>query len=160
MIGGNGVGKSTVAAAIADVLIGSQSDAQSIRVLGSELLSRVFYRGSEIELYSGELEFEGELNGIPASAFGWIDPTFATRILNVIHDDANFAELLEGITPLELSSDDLLLASYLVNKKYDQFLIYEIEDYRGIPVIPYFKVRSGGGAVYSSESMGSGELLY
>ena len=108
VIGGNGVGKSTVAAAVAEVL-SVRNGRPLIRVLGSELLSRVFYRGKEIELYSGEREFEGEFYGIPALHLDGLIRLSQRGSLNVIHDDANFAELLEGITPLELSSDDLLL---------------------------------------------------
>jgi len=90
--------------------------------------------------------------------FLWLDPSYLANLyVNKIHQDQNFEDLLESITPQQLTGEELLLVSYLVNRRYDEIRIYEISDYEDFDVFPYFRASSAG-SVYGSEGMGRGEL--
>ena len=98
----------------------------------------------------------GDENDKPTVIF--IDPTFQIpELVRTIRADNNFADLLEGVKPLELDEDNLELVCVLVGKAYEKVSVYEVENYAEYEVFPYFKVEASG-AAYGSESMGLGEL--
>ncbi len=168
IIGSNGVGKSTLVAAIAE-LLGNGVElvlGHRQRLQGSRLSGTVFNEEVELQLgvrdgQNGErvatgVRFEGE--------FKWVDPSaLANYCVSQVNTDQNFADLLESVTPIQLGDDQLALASYLVNRKYSSLNIYEISDYSDIALyggfdrFPYFEA-SIGELVYGSEAMGRGEL--
>jgi predicted ATPase len=162
VIGSNGVGKSTLVAAIADLLANGSEVAPGHheRLRGSTLEGSVFQEGAELQLRVAD-DGEAGRKGTGATfegGFRWLDPSYLANVfVNLIHADQNFADLLEPITPLQLDAEELDLVSYLVNRKYDDLAIYEIADYEDLGVFPYFRVSSGGD-VYGSEGMGRGEL--
>jgi len=162
IVGGNGVGKSTVSIAIAELLaeepdvIGHE---YGPRLQGSEIRGTAFVEDAEIHpvvkdspegrVSSGD-KFTGECRRL--------DPSdLATTCVHKIQADHNFDDLLESVSPIELPDDDLRIASYLVGKKYDAIRIFEIDDYGGLETFPYFDV-SVDGLDYGSEGMGRGEL--
>jgi predicted ATPase len=163
LVGGNGVGKSTLIAAIVEVLSkGSQAHgidrydrlsgskinalvnvSQAERVIGMET------NGSGDRISSGG-PFEGSVS--------WLDPSaFSQSCVNQIRGDTNFADLLDPVSPAELSGEELEDISYLVGKRYSRCQMFEIGDYGGREVFPYFTVTVSD-EIYSSESMGRGEL--
>jgi predicted ATPase len=163
IVGGNGVGKSTLVAAIAQLLASdpnSTEEGYSARLSGSTIQGTAFNDGTELHLTVNGSGFEqrvlvgDQFNG----EFRWLDPsTLASRCLHQIHTDQNFDDLLEPLAPLQLGAEDLKVATYLVGKSYSRILIYEISDYGGFDRFPYFRAASAG-ITYGSEGMGRGEL--
>jgi energy-coupling factor transporter ATP-binding protein EcfA2 len=163
IVGGNGVGKSTLVASIAQ-LLASDPNAVEVeytqRLGGSTIRGTAFSGGTELHLSvqdsdavrrtrTGD-EFNGEHR--------WLEPSvLANRCLAQIHADQNFDDLLESVTPFQLGLEELQIASFLVGKNYAAIDIYEISDYGTLDPFPYFHVSSAG-ASYGSEGMGRGEL--
>lgn len=161
IVGGNGVGKSTLLAAIADVLGGTNAEdtIRPLRLKGSRVKGAIEHDGQSQSVAvsdgpHGLREVEGRFGGECV----WLDPSWqAARYIGQIEADRNFSDLLESVAPQQLSADELELAAYLVGKNYDEVTIYEIVDYAGFERLPYFRVCSAG-AKYGSETMGRGEL--
>lgn len=161
VVGSNGVGKSTLVAAIAELLANGAEVAPGHRdrVKGSVLEGVAFQSNNEIQLLTRD---DGAARAAAGSLFEeqsyWLDPSqLASVCINQIHTDQNFNDLLGPIAPLKLNTDDLELASYLVNRRYSDLAIYEINDYAGFERFPYFEA-SADGKSYGSENMGMGEL--
>jgi predicted ATPase len=163
VVGGNGVGKSTLIAAVAELLsngaIGHSID-RSNQVFGSNIQAQAFVTNNERALaihtdaagsrVTSDVKFEGE--------YRWLDPSaFAQLCVIQIRNDTNFEDLLDPVAPIELDKDSLDLVSYLIGKNYTSCAIYEIADYGNLERFPYFRVTSSG-VTYGSESMGRGEL--
>lgn len=89
----------------------------------------------------------------PAETTGWI--------LSLIRTDANFKDLIEGVTPITFGGQELEIVSNLVGKSYNEINIYEIDAFDDHPPFPYFQATYGS-ATYDSMAMGKGEacLLY
>lgn len=162
IVGANGVGKSTLAAAVAELLANCSEVAPGHRnrLLGIVDTGKAVVGTTEVTLIAKD----GDTGGRVAAGdrfegnFKWLDPsTLANQCVSQIHADQNFDDLLESITPLKLADEELNIASYLVGKKYDEFLIYEIADYAKFEIFPYFIVSSGD-VQYGTANMGRGEL--
>jgi predicted ATPase len=162
ILGGNGVGKSTLTAALAEVLgIEDRETATGDlgRLLGSDLsatllekavkLSRVVTQSGTTREASGD-PFEFEATRLDAAYLA-----YKTRAQ--VLSDGNFDDVLEPITPRKLGREELDDLSYVVGKEYDHCEVYEVEDYAGVGRFPYFKATSNG-VSYGSERMGQGEL--
>jgi predicted ATPase len=163
IVGANGVGKSTLLAAIADLLANGEGENDSnhrIRLRGSRLAATVEHQGENLTL--GLQDGAGdcrEVTGRPFTGeYQWLDPSsLAGRYITQINTDRNFADLLESVTPQYLNADELAIANYLVGKFYGDVSIYEILDYAGFERFPYFRATAAG-ITYGSEGMGRGEL--
>ncbi len=163
IVGGNGVGKSTIVAAIDQLLApaGRAQDNRYARKLkGSVIEGTLFADGVERVLSIRDDEsgarvltgsrFEGDYN--------LLDPSrLASECLRYTLTDPNFGDLLEPVTPLQLSAAQLEVASYLVGKNYTNVSIYEISEYGGLERFPYLRATSAG-VTYGTEDMGRGEL--
>lgn len=164
IVGGNGVGKSTLARATIEALIGPReydaSSPLSSRLWGCKLVASV--SGYEnipqvtLEIDSGgkrtasEPALEGE--------FVWLDPSrTAMLIQHQVQGDVSFADLLESTGARTLSASELAAANFVIGKEYSELRIWEIHDYGPLTVMPYFQVRTGE-LEYGAESMGRGEL--
>jgi predicted ATPase len=162
IIGGNGVGKSTIVAAISEILnratVG-EAIGHSGRLAGSDLHAVVQHNGASIELNvasnaSGSRVHSEEFSG----TVEWLEPSYlALECCRTVHGDQNFSDHLEAVTPLQLDKNELGVASYLVGKRYDTCEIFEISDYGNMERFPYFRVTNGE-VTYGSEGMGQGEL--
>jgi predicted ATPase len=107
-------------------------------------------------------------------------PHYAMAVLSHLRQTDNISELLEAYAPTVLSAGDVERLSFLINRRYQEVKVYEIDDPGGPAVdegendagdgprdgvnsggppvpLPYFQVTSFG-RVYGSESMGLGEL--
>lgn len=163
IVGGNGVGKSTLVASIAQLLANDPDQPQNeywLRLQGSSIEGRAFRGGAEIPL---KVEDSGSGTRVRmGNDFGGeyriLEPAvIASAVLSQIYNDQNFGDLLEPLTPLSLNKDELKIASHLVHKNYSAIDIYEISDYGGLDAFPYF-VATSAGVTYGSEHMGRGEL--
>jgi predicted ATPase len=162
IIGSNGVGKSTLVAAITELLSNGSEAVMGYqdRLVGSRIAGSAFREDIERRMEISEDEahvrtatgdkFDGE--------FRWLDPSGLSALcLRHIHTDQNFDDLLESVTPLQLNSEELELVSYLVSRRYTELSVFEISDYGELDVFPYFGAVSSG-VKYGSEGMGRGEL--
>jgi predicted ATPase len=174
IVGGNGVGKSTLAAAIAELLEPKPADTSELagtfafrdrlgfsdRLKGSRIQGVAHLEGRELHLSitedgNGSRRSEGD---VYESDFRLLDPSsLASECVTQIYEDTNFDDLLESVTPLELNQEELGIASYIVGKNYSSIRLYEIADYANFDRFPYF-VASAAGVEYGSEAMGRGEL--
>jgi predicted ATPase len=163
VIGGNGVGKSTLMSTVLRTL-GPIEDERLTKLLGdptgTEIKATVTTNNGQntitIVVKDNDTTFEPAGSAIPPSK--WIDPsTLATEVRSTILRDAKFSENLEGVDPIKLSDEDMRDLSYLVGRDYQSIAVYELEDYGGYDVFPYFRV-SVDGVDYDSADMGLGEL--
>ena len=163
IVGPNGVGMSTIASAIVQLLSADPNTVEEAfrsRLAGSSLDGIAHCNGAQLDLSVRDGDTARRvLNGAKFTGdFTWLDPsTVASRYVDQFHRDTNFKDLLEQVSPLKLNPDDLRTASYLVGKKYDDIAICEISDYAGLERFPYFSASSAG-VSYNSEWMGRGEL--
>jgi len=164
IVGGNGVGKSTLARATIDVLIGSKdsdaSPSSASRLWGCKLVASVSGFESipqvtlEIDPSGTRTASQPELEG----EFVWLDPSYAAMLIqHQIVGDAAFADLLESTGPRALPAEELAAANFVVGKEYSELRVWEIQDYGLLAVMPYFRVRTGD-IEYGAENMGRGEL--
>jgi predicted ATPase len=163
IVGANGVGKSTLLAAIAELLAGKPTtDAlgHSSKLAGSRIRGVVSQIGTAVNLEIVQAG-EGEREAVAAKFEGtsrWLEPSYtATQYCKQIHSDQNFDDNLEPLSPIVLSQDELDVASYIVGKTYTSCKIFEVAEYAEFERMPYFKVTADG-TTYGSEAMGQGEL--
>lgn len=163
IVGGNGVGKSTLAHAIVDVLSGNVGVAalqdNGARLDGVSLKAAVRDKSGMLEIVLEASDGGRKSTGdIGDHSFTWIDPsTMALQCQNQLLSDANFREVLEGVGQRELTKSELDSASYVVGKQYESCTVCEVRDYGPFEAWPYFYVKWNG-ITYGSEEMGRGEL--
>lgn len=162
LVGGNGVGKSTFAHAIAEGLFETSRApdlaTQHDRISGSEVTFSLTKDGVRFSRHVAFVGNDRSIQGSTTLICNWLDPSlFAMKCRQQIQGDGAFDEILDGVTPRDLSEADLALASYVVGKQYTRCQVWEVSEYGPFDVWPYFRV-STRGAEYSSESMGQGEL--
>lgn len=163
IVGGNGVGKSTLVAAAAELFGGKAALDEldhEIRLRGSTIRGVVVSNETEFRVSvvpkGGERQVEGALP--EHFQFAWLDPAYQTaKTRGLIAQDPNFAEVLEPIGPRKFSEEELDTLRYVVGKDYESCEVFEVPEYGKIEQFPYFKVQANG-VVYGSETMGQGEL--
>lgn len=156
--GPNGAGKTRLLKGLAQTLGCMNGTAgEPLRATGVAAL-RYRFEGADHLLTFGPAAGFDAAHG---TAFLFEPPHYAMSVLAYVRSTANLAELLEPYAPVTATVADLKTLSYLINRKYDEVLTYEIDDPGGEPQtptpMPYFKARSLGRS-YGSESMGLGEL--
>ena len=163
IVGGNGVGKSALLAAITELLGNSECShgvGHKIRLSNSSLTAIANDKGNQKQLVastdgdgnrqSGEFRFESGLH--------WIEPSFIVSVTQAqLNSDLGFRDMLEPLSPLEMKDEDCNVLSYVLGKKIAACSIFEIGEYGGMDPFPYFYLTSGG-VRYGSEVMGFGEL--
>jgi predicted ATPase len=164
IVGANGVGKSTLVAALAE-LLGGEAALRELdhiaRLKGSRLVGVVNQQQADYKI-SAEPEPEGKrkiTGSMPAEiTFSWLDPAYQTaQSRRLIAKDAAFAEVLEPVGPRKLNEKELELVCYVIGKSYQSCVAYEVPEYGGIEKFPYFLVTADD-VEYGSETMGQGEL--
>jgi len=165
IVGGNGVGKSTLA--YASALIANQARGMdqivehSARLDGAQLRAQFTTTRGQIRVdYPAAPAAEDAVvaNALDEGQFYWLDPSdLAVRTQQQIGRDADFRDLLEAAGSRALVEEAISEVSYLVGKKYETCEVWEIADYSDLPAFPYFRVTANG-ATYGSEGMGRGEL--
>lgn len=163
VVGGNGVGKSTLAQAIAEGLSDQKNIpevmAQQRKIQGSIIEFSFLKNGGE---KGRKVSFEEDMKvveGAETVVCFWLDPSlFSTMCRQQVCGDKFFAEeVLEGLGAQEFGSDEVALASYIVGKDYESCEIWEVAEYGPFEIWPYFQVKANG-ITYRSEDMGQGEL--
>lgn len=162
IVGGNGVGKSTLAHAIVEAIAGDAGIADlrdfDRRIKGAKLEATL--ETADGKQFQSGIAPDGSRTNDPGTAHNcaWLDPsTMAMLCQNQILSDSNFADVLEGLTPRALTNDELALASFVIGKEFSSCEVTEIRDYGPLEVWPYFSITCNG-AAYGSEDMGRGEL--
>jgi predicted ATPase len=163
IVGGNGVGKSALLAAISELLadaelplgVGHQARLRNSKLEGTatDQVGRkniIVREDAEGVRTFGVDHFEAE--------FYWLELSYLVNLTHKqVNEDADFSELLEPLSPSKLDEDELETLWYLLGKKLESCSIYEITEYGDLDPFPYFIVEAGGHR-YGSESMGYGEL--
>lgn len=164
IVGGNGVGKSTLAQAAVEVLGGPTGVSflrdSEYRLYGSSLLAELSTDGHKHQL-SLVVAKDGRTSGgaLVDRPHSWVDPSsVALRCQNQVLGDTTFDEVLQSTGERRLTDSELASAAYVVGKEYSECLVYEIRDYGPFEVWPYFQVTCTNGVSYGSEDMGRGEL--
>jgi predicted ATPase len=164
IVGGNGVGKSTLAHATIEVLGGAveygTNSFSRDRLRGSQLVASVagFDAVSQVSLHIDHSGTKTRLATAIEGEFVWFDPSqLAMMIQNQVRSDSNFNDLLEAAGRRVSSRDELSNANFIVGKDYSKLEVWEIVDYGTLPVLPYFRVHVGD-VTYGAENMGRGEL--
>jgi energy-coupling factor transporter ATP-binding protein EcfA2 len=104
----------------------------------------------EIAAFFGDDKDEDLVNYVDAAAT-------AQRLLHLINRDSDFSTALEGMPQIEDSPEVLRLRQEITGRAYASVTSFELDDYDGLPVFPYFRVVVGS-TTYCSEDMGLGEL--
>jgi len=163
IVGGNGVGKSALLAAVSELLadeqaslgVGHRARLRNSRLEGTATdqagRKNIIVREDTAGVRTlGDIRFDAE--------FYWLEPSYLVNLTHKqVNEDANFSELLEPLSPSKLDADELETLWYLLGKRINSCLIYEITEYGDLDPFPYF-VAEAGGHSYGSESMGYGEL--
>jgi ABC-type cobalamin/Fe3+-siderophores transport system ATPase subunit len=88
----------------------------------------------------------------------YIDAAAAVqRITYLLSQDADFGSVLESLPALLENIEAIQLRQEITGRAYAKVRTYEVDDYNGLPVFPYFVVTVGQ-TTYGSEGMGLGEL--
>lgn len=164
IVGGNGVGKSTLALAVAEVLA-EENVKWSLggRLNGSRLEARILSRKNDGgEIYQVIINDASGVRIRSASteaiASEWLDAAqLATHCRSIASNDIGFNEALAAVTPSTLTVQERAELVAVIGRSYEDCKIYELDDYGGLERFPYFLVTSGG-VSYGSERMGFGEL--
>lgn len=163
IVGGNGVGKSALLAAISELLGNSEcfhGVGHKIRLINSTLAAAVSDKGQLKNLtarsdevggrQSGEIKFDSGLH--------WLEPSYIVNVTQKkLSEDSAFHELLDSVSPIVMNDEDKEALWYILGKKVVGCKIFEVADYGDMDPFPYFIMESGGKS-YGSESMGFGEL--
>lgn len=161
IVGSNGVGKSTLAAAVGDVLRkdGDETEiSHAMRLDGSSLEATFSIKQVSNTFEISERNGHREKMGEPFSGtLVWFDPATSAKNVSAIQGDPTFKVLLSQVKPIELDPDDISVLNFLTNKVYTAGRIYEIPDYQEVERFPYFEVTSFG-RTYGTERMGDGEV--
>lgn len=171
LCGENGVGKSQALRALHAAFGGSLSPID-FRPLAGPRPSHVDLVQATIRRKEVETEDLGgtvELDGIDAvsaelrdengeSKIFRFDPTLQIPyLLHLLRHDSSLSDLWEGVSPKNLTTEELEEISALVGRSYSSVEFFEITDYQHHEVIPYFRVKSNA-ETYGAEDMGLGEL--
>ena len=157
----NGAGKSTIIAAIKD-LIGIPLTEQDTHKIGTTTIS------GKATLLDAEIICSNQ-DGERLTDKGWdiekvqcLDCIASSAAQNYIVNQTNIDELLEQYEEYEFPEDDVKEINYLIGKQYQHCYVRELnETDENDATIPYFSVEVDG-EKYDSKYMGHGEhfLLY
>jgi hypothetical protein len=160
--GANGVGKSTLMDVVMGVLDVDGMGGRVIgkkRLRGSHLEAVLVTNGTRVEVKATyDAEGTGHANPSGDVSVTLIDPGVeSARLATWYSTIAHLDELLEPLSPIEASSEELREVSELVGKDYELCHTFEIDQFGDEEIFPYFRVSSAG-MTYGSETMGIGEM--
>lgn len=158
--GANGVGKTTILQAVNDAILnitwGTADPVHGHRA------------NSASELHANIDETEHVITSPRGSDLSALGPTIDVAFINpadaaiqqrsILSKQTNLEEYLEQLEAKVSTSAELAQLEYILRRKYDEILTFEIPDLAGDDnVLPFFKVKAGKSS-YSSVTMGLGEL--
>lgn len=151
----NGVGKSTIIAAI-KAIIGLPLEEQDRIKIDERVFSGIFlYNSEEVECSSMKgnrlLDIVNDIECIK-----YIDASQSFRVLEFFLHQENIDELIEQSESTELETEIVKNINYLVGRDYEKIQMYELDEISNFDTIPYFIV-SEGDMEYDTRKMGMGE---
>lgn len=156
----NGAGKSTIIAALKDVLGLNLTESDKHKLKGTVINGRLVSETKEIQCSNCQgtrlCDTEYDIDKII-----YLDCDESNKIQEFNVKQSNFEELLEQNEEYELSPEEMDDICYLTGKRYQSCKAWEFEDIEEIGTVPYFQVIIDQ-IEYDSRSMGKGEhfLLY
>ena len=162
IVGGNGVGKTTLLEAARACLAPNQTVyPPTIRDrLRGALLRVAVDRYGEPLIIETMLDSNGASSRIedPPVPVTLLSPAFeSARVIELFAAMGSIEDLIQGFAPAKLDGDELEELCYVVGKNYDEVCVYEISDFDDEETFPYFRVRIGS-TWYGTEAMGLGEI--
>jgi predicted ATPase len=148
----NGAGKSTIIAALKDILGLKVNNQDLKKVNGNNLVAQIMSNDELLEVSNKEELRFADFRNEEASIY-YLDYKQSINALDFLEQD-NLEELLEQYEENILSVDLLKDINYIVGKDYDEVILVEIDD--GDDIIPFFKVKISD-IEYDSLGMGMGE---
>tara|TARA_R110002049_G_scaffold104048_5_gene250453 strand:- start:294 stop:1766 length:1473 start_codon:yes stop_codon:yes gene_type:complete len=163
IVGGNGVGKSAILAAIAELLSNHESFqfvGHRARLYDSEISGLAIDSCGRKQLTTDQALRDGRKS--PSARFDadlcWIEPSYFVNLsFRQIHSDANFSDLLEPLSPYRITKEEVEVLQYIIGKRIESCDVFELTEYGELDPFPYFVVTADG-CTYGSEAMGQGEL--
>lgn len=156
LCGLNGVGKSTIIAAIKDVL-GLQLTENDSYKLKNSVIKAEFQGETMIQCTNIQDErlIDKQYN---IENIYFLDSLVSQRYQDFCIHQKHFEDLVEQAEEYTYSDDEIIELNYLVGKRYQECSVREFEDIEKLGVVPYFCVKIDD-MEYDSRSMGSGEHL-
>lgn len=151
----NGAGKSTIIAAIKDILGLNLSESDLHKLKSATINGKIEFNNVEIECSN----FDGNRicdKGYELDNIKYLDCDENLKIQEFNVKQANFQELLDQNEEYELTKEEIDDICYLTGKKYQSCKIWEFEDIEEIGTVPFFEVTIDQ-IKYDSRSMGRGE---
>ena len=151
----NGAGKSTIIAAVKD-LLGLNLSESDIHKLKSATVNGQFECDNKkisCSNCNGKRLYD---TGYDLDSIKYVDCDENIQIQEFNIRQANIEELLEQNEEYELSPEQISDICYLTGKRYQSCKIWEFEDIEGIGIVPFFNVTIDE-IEYDSRSMGRGE---
>lgn len=154
----NGVGKSTVVAAVKAIIGLPREIKDLVKIEDHPFEGKFIYNGKEYicENCDGKRLFDQvDIADIDEQVV-YIDADKAIKILDYYLSQENLEELIEQNEVRELKEDEIEDLNYIVGRDYEQISLYEITDIEDFGTIPYFIVSEADNQ-YDSRRMGLGE---
>ncbi len=159
----NGAGKSTIIAAIKDLLGYDITKIDNIKIDGKQISGKLKIAGKIIDC-ENELNKRGKDNGIDINNLKYIDHERIIKTQEYLINGINIEEFLEQYEQYDISDKDLDELNYIIGKNYLRCSIREIEgeDLDASDKVftwgtfPVFEVVQGD-LCYDSRKMGIGE---
>lgn len=162
IIGGNGSGKSTIAAAVAELLGGEQYTPPpevALRTGGSALTAVVKFEGVSKTFRVSSVDGQRRRTGPDdeGERYAGLDAALGIQSVKKGVSDPNFNDNLEGLQASTLNQDEVKMLSFLIGKEYEAASFYEVSDYVGSETFPFFTLKASKHS-YNNHTMGQGEL--
>lgn len=156
----NGVGKSTIIAAV-KAIIGLPIERRDRIRIGEKKFQGEFWLDDEKYLCKNE-DGKNLFNQVDKTErFKYIDADQSIKILDYYLNQANIDELIEQNEAIDLNEEEKEEINYIIGREYEKITLYEINDIENFDTIPFFIITEAG-IQYDSRKMGLGEhyLLY
>jgi ABC-type cobalamin/Fe3+-siderophores transport system ATPase subunit len=159
----NGVGKSTVIAAIKDLLGYEKTKTDEIKISNNKVFGRIRMGRTEVECENSDGNRAID-KGILNQSLKYIDHDRVTKTQEFLMNQTNIDEFIEQYDEYMLDENDLNELSYIIGKKYTKCSIREIEgddleeavNTLDTGTFPVFNVTQNG-VEYDTSKMGVGE---
>ena len=155
ILGLNGAGKSTIIAAVKDLLGLNLSESDLHKLKSATVNGQFECDNKKISCSNcnGKRLYD---TGYDLDSIKYVDCDENIQIQEFNIRQANIEELLEQNEEYELSPEQISDICYLTGKRYQSCKIWEFEDIEGIGIVPFFNVTIDE-IEYDSRSMGRGE---
>ena len=151
LCGLNGVGKSTIIAAMKDIIGLKISKQDRIKIGDNSFSGIIFVENKEYICKNEEGKRLSDQVSLEENVI-YLDFAQAISVLSFYYDQENLEELIEQSEENEFA-DEIAEINYLVGRDYEKISVMEFEDIEKLGTIPFFKV-VGDGCTYDTRKMG------